>query len=267
MTLTAGLQSGLVSGLQSGLNPGGAASYSLSTLTPADVATILGKPTPTLMYRFDEASGATELVGVVASADMVDVNTPDKEVASAALEITTTSPTFNSSDACAAAASGIGDVSTQSLTGILLLEFGTGVFANQGIVQKREPATGNEGWEIYEQSANSYVSYVCDSDTTISSQTISVDHGSGDAEFIQWTNDRANNKSGVYTSKGSSESTAVTGDMTSSARLGIGSGISVSGIGRSAADFKAGLLLFWDSSDAEGFDGTEGQQLLTELGL
>ena len=94
-SLVTSLQSGLRGGLLSGLNAR-AAGYAIATLTHAEVATILGKPAPSLMYRYNEASGATELVGTVASADLADVATPAKQEASSVLGVDTTAMTANS---------------------------------------------------------------------------------------------------------------------------------------------------------------------------
>jgi hypothetical protein len=238
--------------------------YTIATLTPAQVATILGKAAPTLMYRFDEASGATELVS--GTDNWSDINTPDKQVASAVLGTDTTEPTYNSADACAAADSTVGQSGTSTLTGILIYETTNAPGLNLLLCQKRYGSAPNEGWEVYTNSSGHLI-FALDNGGTTQQQTIASDHGTASAEVVLWTNSQTDDVAGIWSRLDSSVSTALTGDFTGSGRMGIGGGAGIGSIGRSASGARHALLLFWIGSDGDGFDDSDRVALAQALEL
>lgn len=228
--------------------------YSLATLTPAQVATILGSAEPTLMWRYDEASGATELVS--GTLNLADAGSPSKQVSSTALGADTTEFTAGSSTERMANATAA-DVGTGTISVIHIHERITAGNI-RALVGKRSSAAGNYGWEFYLRTTGHTVDY--DGVTTAVSLTNTTDHGTGNAEVTLTKQSPTDNECGVWTRLASTTSVAATGSLTNTREFSVGDGF------RSADGSRSGMTLVWLGSGGDGFGETERSALAVALG-
>lgn len=252
MTLISGIQPGLISELQTGLNPGG---YSLATVTPADIAAITGKPSPTLMYRGNDATGATELVA--GTDNLTDVGTV-KLVADAALGVDTTE--FNSAlDAMVAAASGVADVGAETITIVLIKRMVTKPTGSQSLVSKRDPSSPNNGFEL--SSFQGQIQWACDSSSGTIINAISVDHGEVNPQTILATREFGTDRQAVFSREGTASSTRYAETLSNAANFAIGR----QRLGTAFFDFA--LCCIWIGTDGDGYGETERLAIAQAMGL
>jgi hypothetical protein len=225
----------------------------IAGLTPAFVDGILGV-TPDLMYRYDEASGATELVAGLLN--LTDSGSPSKQVTSTALGTLTAQYTAGSSTERTAHPTAA-DVGTGSVAFIHVYERITaGNF--RGLFGKRTSATGNAGYEMKMRTAGFTMDY--DGATTAKALTNTTDHGTGNAEVILTKQSPTDNESGVWTRLVAVTSTAATGSLSNSREFSIGDGFSLADGSRHAL-----TLIFFDAK-ADGMGATTRSTFATALG-
>lgn len=242
-------------GLLQGLSPVLSAGYTIATITPAEVATILGEAAPNWMWRYDEASGATELVA--GSDNLVDAFGPTKEVASAALGgVLTTEVADASSSRMDAASSTVAEAGTNTIVIIHVYELHDVPGGNRQIFGKR----GVLGYEVFVNTSG-HVRAVFDTSLSAPVPTVASDHGTGNAEVILAKCSTSDNEAGIYTRLGSSVLAAPGGDMTDAEVLSIGKD------SRSAAPARHALTCAWVGTNGNGFGETQRSALAVALGL
>lgn len=208
-----GLISGLISGVQSGLNPlvGG---YSISTLTPAEIATITGQAEPTLMWLGSDASGADELV--VGTDDLSDVGAPSKQVLDTALNGLTTQM-LDSVDSMDAAGNTVADIAVETVTVIQILR-PSSYTAGAQTLGKRD---GN-GYELKTTSSGRF-QWACRTTTSLITETIAIDHGTTNAQVLCTTRQSAVDRQAIWSREGSSVASRNNESLSNAATFAIGS--------------------------------------------
>ena len=230
------------------------AGYTLDTLTPADIATITGMPTPTGMIDCGVASGAEDLVGTDDLTDLTGFE--DKEVVDATLGGETTGLATNTRG-MVAASSAVLDIGAETITGIWIGRY-TSHVSTTYTLGKRDAGGTNAGWEIYNISLG-HVVCVADSATGATTRTISVEHATTDAQVIGFTRSIANNVHSVWSREGSAEGTRLAETLTNTAIFAIGKG-------RLAATLaRHGKFIWWVGTDGDDFG--EAQRLLLAQAL
>lgn len=242
-------------GLRTGLGPFPDEGYSIATATPADIAAIVGVA-PDLMWRYDEAADATELVS--GADNLTDQFSPTKQVVSAALGgILTTSTSENSSSERMDAASGsVAEAGAGTITIIHIYELHTAPGGNRQILGKR----GTYGYEIFVNSSG-HVRAVFDTTTSAPVPTVASDHGTGNAETVLIKRSETDNEAALFTRLGSSVLSAPGGDMTDAEEFSVGRD------SRNAAGARHAMTMIWLGANGNGFGETERSAVATAFGL
>lgn len=250
------MREGPTSGLLSGLNPH-AGGYTVPTLTPADVAAILapfGRVAPDVMLRYDETSGATELVAGVDN--LTDLFGPTKQVASPAFGGALSTQVADASSSRMDAASGsVLEAGTGTITIIHLYELTAAPGGNRQIFGKR----GVLGYEVFVNTSG-HVRAVYDSSLAAPVPTVAADHGFGNAEVILAKRSETDNESGLWTRLGNSVLAAPGGTMADSEEFSVGKD------SRSAAPARHVMTLAWLGANGDGFGEAERYAIAVAIG-
>jgi len=228
--------------------------YTVDTLSPAQVAIILGKPVPTYMFLGSDVVGAEELVtGAFPMTDSGAI----KEVNDVALNGLTTELPNNNTGMATSDPLGL-DVGAEALTIMYIgrvIDFPT----TTNLFGKRQPAAGNLGWEIYNLSTGS-MSFATTTPSGTKTNTVAVNHGIQNQQVIVATRSITNNIQSLYTREGSASSTRFTDSLTSTSTFAIGKGR------LSGTPQRFGAIMVWVGADAEDFGELDRLTMAQTLG-
>lgn len=214
---------------------------------------------PTNMFRFDEASGSTDIMGV---GNLVDVSSPSKQVDASTAFGTgalSTSFTLSSTESCDAADNAVADCASESLAGIMLCRYHTTTAVIRQFYGKRDAV--NAGHELRSAATNQLRFDIENGVGAGKTHAIAIDHGLVNPQTILFRNDQSNDVSGVYSREGSTTGTAQSGNLTNTSLLTAGQE------GSSAAGIEVLLLVFWIGTGGEGLGETQRLALAQALGL
>lgn len=235
-----------------------AAVYTLDTLSPADMAEITGKPTPTFGWDLGAASGATDLVG---SDNLVDAGTPTKEVVDSILGGKTSTLDTSTDDSIIATSASVANPGAVTVTGILICRLNAaGEAFPRGLAQKRDGAAGNNGWDV--STRNRQLILILDTPLGLLTRTIAVDHGTTNAQVLLFTRSVANNAGSIFSREGSSQGSCNNDTLSSAAKLAVGAGASRS----QATGAQQAKLFLWHGTDGDGFAESERLAVAQALG-
>lgn len=228
--------------------------YTIDTLTPAQIATITGKPEPTLMWLGGDAAGADELV--VGTDDLSDVASPSKQVNSATLGglVTEFTGTTQSMDA---AGSGVADVGAETFTWVYIGAPDAPVSTYQLFGKRGGPSLF--GYEV-RMYANGRIDQIVDSASGVRSNLITSDHGSGNAHVLLGTRESTANNQAVYSREGSASSARYNETLSNPDVLSICQG-RLSGV---LGEF--GAFMVWIGTDGDGFGESDRLAIAEALG-
>lgn len=227
----------------------------LDDLTPALLATITGKPAPTLMWLGKDASGADELV--VGTDDLADVGPPLKQVTSTELAGTVTE-LDDLTDSMNAASGTVADVGNVTVTFMMIhrLTLTTGT---RMLFGKRDAVSPNHGYELTSTSGGG-VSWTIDGPSGLTVRTIATGHGTVNPQVVLGTRSIANDVASLWSREGSSEGTRNSESITSSDTMAVGNGR------LSARLHEFGLLAIWLGTDGDGFGEPDRLAVAQALG-
>jgi hypothetical protein len=224
----------------------------MNAMSPEDVAEILGRPAPTLMYRFNEASGATELIS--GSANLTDSGTPTKQAIDPILGNNLVTEFESNDDSMVAAASSTGEVTageTLSVMWVGRLKFSHTGSAN--IASKTSTAFPWPGWTLYSHDnggggPSGSISFIVGTDTTLQSMNVLADHGLK-PQTILGTRSVTSNLRGLWTREGSVTSiiSTLTGSMENTEVLSVGKSTLIT----SPSFMVTGVLMIWIGSNGD----------------
>lgn len=236
-----------------------ASAYSAQTLTPAQVAAITGEAAPTLMWRMNEATGATELVS--GTDNLTEVATPSREVADSALGGLVTEFSLGSTDALVSAGSSVGDVGAETVTlivGCRLTDNLNG--GTKAIMGNRSNVSPYNGYQLAARLG--YFKWTCDGPTYNPVREIAIDHGTVNPQMVCATRSTAGTPhSGIWSREGSQDSAASTGTdtLTNSELFSIGDdpfGVS--------AGVNVAVAMLWIGTDGDFSDYGAARLALAE---
>ena len=198
-----------------------ALSYSIDTLSPADIVAITGQATPTWMARGGDASGALDLVG---SDDLTDIGSPTKENADAVLGGMTTLIAHSTGQSMDGPNAAFGDVGAETITGFAIINLTDASTASKQIFGNRTNAAGNNGWILKGKTGGGF-DFTNDTPSENRVAGVNIDHGTGNAEVILFTRSIADDILGVWTRLGDSVLDASLGEtMTNGDPASVGAG-------------------------------------------
>ena len=254
-----GLQTGLVPGMRTGLNPSSAAiPVTADTMTPADVASIMGTSAPSLMWRGSDSSGATELVSGIAN--LTDAGTPTHSVSDSTLGGTVTTFDTGSTDALVAALATVGDITTGTITIMWIGRLLTTAAGDRSIASKRGGA-GSRGWELITQ-ATGQMRLITSGPGGATIHTVAIDHGTANAQVVIAKRSPTDNEVGLWTREGSHTSAHLTGsnDLTNTTAMAIGAQR------LSSQGMSTGVLCVWLGADGDGINNSHRLLMAQYLG-
>lgn len=240
--------------------------YEIDAIVPADIAEILNKPAPTLMWRGTDVSGAEELVTGLEANNLLDVGTPVKESKTPVLRNALVTKFDSDTDAMVTQSNTVADSTTNTITIMWIGSLNALSVDYENIVQKRDLSAPNYGWDITTWGGggtDGVLAFVVITPTGSISKDIIIEHSTSLPQVVLATRSITDDVCSIWSRHGSSEgaASAVSGTLTNTAILSIGDG----SIAAKAARMSTGLLMIWIGSDGDGF--TEEDRAKVEFAL
>jgi len=229
--------------------------YSIDTITPAQIASILGKPEPTLMWRGSDSSGATELV--TGTDHLVDVGTVIHNTTDATLGGVIADLDTAASDALNTSSSTVADIGAETVTIMHICR--PTLYGTTNLFTKRDAGAPNIGYEIFNLSSGAMY-WVCDSASGSKTNAVTVAHGTTNAQTILVTRESTANNQAIYTREGSAAASRFDQSLVNTTTFKIGKGR------LNATTQKFGMCAIWIGTDGDGFGETERLALAQAFG-